>query len=163
MDEAKHQISSRYYAKSAVPLDEDKGWQLEDIQLAFMAGMRESATQRLISVKEAADRLCVSSSTLRGLIRSGDLAYVKLGAGTQRTHVLICPDDIESLIKRSRRHSVDWTRSGVKTLSITGRAPKGSDGSVAQRVERIRAKRNSKLVRSETHEVEAKKKPRARK
>lgn len=157
MDEEKYQISSSNYAKAAAPCDEGKGWQIQDIRLAYISGSRASEGRRRITVKEVADRLSISSSMLRGLIKSGDLAYVKLGAGTQRTHVLICTDDIESLIKRNRRHSVGSMQPGVKTRNVSSRPPNNPGGFLAQRVERLRAKQNSKLLRSETAEIEAKK------
>jgi excisionase family DNA binding protein len=54
--------------------------------------------QPLLSVAEAARVLNVSRSTVNRVIACGDLAVVKIGDRT-----LVCPDDLDALIVRSRR------------------------------------------------------------
>jgi len=61
----KIQKSAHYYARFTSPLDPDKGWQSEDIQLAFMAGMKEQPIRRLLPMKEVAALMAVSTATIR--------------------------------------------------------------------------------------------------
>jgi len=94
------QSSSHYYARFAEPLDPDKGWQREDVQLAFAFGMKEQSIRQLLGLKEVANLLAVSVSTVRDLVHHGELAYVKVGRGTERNHLAFAPAEIESFIKR---------------------------------------------------------------
>jgi excisionase family DNA binding protein len=88
------------YSRSSQPLDPDKGWQREDVQLAFMTGMQDAGVRRLLTVPEVADLLAVSPSVVRELVRYGELAYVHAGRGTERKHLTFSPDEIERFIKR---------------------------------------------------------------
>jgi excisionase family DNA binding protein len=94
------QLAAQHYAKFTEPLDPDKGWQREDVQVAFMAGMQDKAVRRLLTVPEVAEVLAVSPSVVRDLVRFGELAYVHAGRGTERKHLTFSIDEIESFIKR---------------------------------------------------------------
>lgn len=91
---------ARDYVRALAPLDPDKGWQREDAQVAFVAGMEQHAVQPLLTLAEVADVLAVSASVVRDLVRYGELAYVHAGRGTARRHLTFSPDEIESFIKR---------------------------------------------------------------
>lgn len=91
---------ARDYAMFSEPLDPDKGWQREDVQVAFMAGMQDKAVRRLLTVPEVAEILAVSTSVVRDLVKFGELAYVHAGRGTERKHLTFSVDEIESFIKR---------------------------------------------------------------
>jgi len=94
------QQSALNYARFTEPLDPDKGWQREDIQVAFMAGMQDRALRRLLTVPEVAEVLAVSTSVVRELVKFGELAYVHAGRGSVRRHLTFNVDEIESFIKR---------------------------------------------------------------
>jgi excisionase family DNA binding protein len=115
------QISAHYYARFAEPLDPDKGWQREDVQLAFAFGMKEQSILRLLTLKEVAEILAVSVSTIQDLVRRGELAYVSAGRGTERRHFTFAPDQIESFIKR---HTTRECHSPTPTFSVTTRKSK---------------------------------------
>jgi excisionase family DNA binding protein len=100
MDPVWIQKSAQYYAHFTEPLDPENGWRLEDVQLAFMAGAREQPIRRLLPVKEVAEILATSVATIRDLVTHGELAYVKVGRGTERKHMAFAPEEIESFIKR---------------------------------------------------------------
>ncbi|MGR9204166.1 helix-turn-helix domain-containing protein [Rhizobium leguminosarum] len=86
---------------------------------------------KLITTKQAAEMLSISVSTLRALVRAGDIAYVPRGVGTVRQHMVFDPTDIEDFIKRSKKRLVP---SGEPT-----RAP--APGSfLANRAARLAAK-----------------------
>lgn len=59
--------------------------------------------QKLLTMKEAAGILAVSISTLRELVRFGEIEYIQRGRGPERRHLAFHPQDIEDYIKRSRR------------------------------------------------------------
>ncbi|MBY5698494.1 helix-turn-helix transcriptional regulator [Rhizobium leguminosarum] len=88
------------YIRNTQPLDPDMGWRREDIQLAFVAGAREQPIRRLLTMREVAEILATSVSTIRDLVLHGELAYVKVGRGTERNHMAFVPEEIESFIKR---------------------------------------------------------------
>ncbi|QIO42921.1 helix-turn-helix domain-containing protein [Rhizobium leguminosarum bv. trifolii] len=100
MSDARIQKMALYYAKFSDPLDPDMGWRREDIQLAFVAGAREQPIRRLLTMREVAEILATSGSTIRDLVLHGELAYVKVGRGTERNHMAFVPEEIESFIKR---------------------------------------------------------------
>ncbi|MBY3386437.1 helix-turn-helix domain-containing protein [Rhizobium laguerreae] len=113
MSDARIQTTALYYAKFADPLDPDKGWRREDIQLAFVAGAREQPIRRLLPIKEVAELLAVSVATVRDLVLHGELAYVKVGRGTERNHMAFAPEEVESFIKRHTQR--DYLVSAPKT------------------------------------------------
>ncbi len=101
MEKSELQKAALSYATSSQPLDPDKGWQREDVQMAFMAGMEALPIRRLLSPPEAARILGVSASTIHDLVRHGKLAYVHAGRGTVRRHLTFSASEIESYIKRN--------------------------------------------------------------
>ncbi|WFU89012.1 helix-turn-helix domain-containing protein [Rhizobium sp. CC1099] len=115
------QTSAHYYARFAEPLDPDKGWQREDVQLAFAFGMKERSIRRLLSLKEVAELLAVSVSTIKDLVHRGELAYVSAGRGTERRHLTFAPDQIESFIKR---HTTREYHNPAPTFHVTTRKSK---------------------------------------
>tara|TARA_R110002020_G_scaffold170523_4_gene360278 strand:+ start:972 stop:1238 length:267 start_codon:yes stop_codon:yes gene_type:complete len=58
---------------------------------------------KLLTVKETADLLAISPSTLRDLVRHGEIAFVQRGRGIQRLHLALHPSEIESYIKRNTK------------------------------------------------------------
>ena len=64
--------------------------------------------RQLLTVKQAASMLAVSTSTLRELVRVGEIAFIQKGRGTERQHMSFHPLDIEDYIKRSRVRKVRW-------------------------------------------------------
>lgn len=100
MNKSDSQRAAFYYAKFTQPLDPDQGWRLEDIQLAFMAGMEALAVPRLLSLPETARVLNVSASTIHDLVRHGELAFVHSGRGTVRKHFTFSQEEIINFIKR---------------------------------------------------------------
>ena len=101
------------YVRTVQPLDPEKGWQREDIQVAFMAGADAPPVARLMSLRDVADTLAVSVSTVNDLVRFGELAYVHAGRGTERKRLTFRPEEIESFIKRHTRR--DYHDPGPKT------------------------------------------------
>ncbi|RFB95287.1 hypothetical protein B5K11_10100 [Rhizobium leguminosarum bv. trifolii] len=53
-------------------------------------------------MKQAAEMLSISVSTLRALVRAGEIAYVPRGVGTVRQHMGFDATDIEDFIRRSK-------------------------------------------------------------
>ncbi len=142
------QKTALYYVRTVQPLDPDKGWQREDIQLAFMAGAEAQPVTRLMSLREVADVLAVSVSTVNDLVRFGELAYVHVGRGKERKRLIFSPEEVESFIKRHTRRdyhnpSPKTARQSVKRksaheLAIERAAPSESDFS-AQRAASLAA------------------------
>jgi excisionase family DNA binding protein len=102
------------YAKTIEPLDPGMGWRREDVQLAFAAGARRA---QLLSIKDVADLLAASVSTIRDLVAHGELAYIKVGRGTERNHMAFAPDEIESFIKRHTKRDFIASRPGTARKS----------------------------------------------
>ncbi|MGO6834994.1 helix-turn-helix domain-containing protein [Rhizobium ruizarguesonis] len=113
MVDSKIQQAALTYALTTQPLDPDQGWRREDVQLAFMAGAREQPIRRLLTMREVAEILATSVSTIRDLVLHGELAYVKVGRGTERNHMAFAPEEIESFVKRHTRR--DHAVSAPKT------------------------------------------------
>ncbi|MBU3887209.1 helix-turn-helix domain-containing protein [Methylosinus sp. KRF6] len=57
----------------------------------------------LISAKEAADRLNISTKTLRAHVRDGALPCVLVGRGEKRKHYAFDPADVDAFI-RAHKH-----------------------------------------------------------
>jgi len=108
------QKSALDYIRTIQPLDPDKGWQREDIQVAFMAGAESPPVARLMSLRDVADTLAVSVSTVIDLVRFGELAYVHAGRGTERKRMTFAPQEVENFIKRHTRR--DYHDPGPKTV-----------------------------------------------
>ncbi|AGB71051.1 MULTISPECIES: helix-turn-helix domain-containing protein [Rhizobium] len=140
------QKSALDYIRTIQPLDPDKGWQREDIQVAFMAGAEAPPVARLMSLRDVADTLAVSVSTVNDLVRFGELAYVHAGRGTERKRLTFRPEEIESFIKRHTRRDChdpgpqrarqSGTRKSACDLAID-RSMAGSNGFLAQRAARL--------------------------
>ncbi|TIX90016.1 helix-turn-helix domain-containing protein [Rhizobium sp. P44RR-XXIV] len=113
MIDPKIQQAALYYVRFTKPLDPDLGWRSEDVQLAFMAGAEAPPVARLMSLREVADALAVSVSTVNDLVRFGELAYIHAGRGTERKHLTFRPEEIESFIKRHTRR--DYRDPGPST------------------------------------------------
>lgn len=113
MIDPKIQQAALYYIRFTKPLDPDLGWRSEDVQLAFMAGAEAPPVARLMSLREVADALAVSVSTVNDLVRFGELAYVHSGRGTERKHLTFRPEEIENFIKRHTRR--DYRDPGPST------------------------------------------------
>lgn len=82
-----------------------------------MAGARQQPIRRLLTIDEVAELLATSVSTIRHLVRHGELAYVKVGRGTERNHVAIAPEEIENFLKRHSKR--DFISSGPSTARQT--------------------------------------------
>lgn len=65
-----------------------------------------TARHRLITRKEAAGLLRVSTDTLDGLVHDGELAYVNVGRGKRRQRRMFIQQDVEDFIERRRRRNV---------------------------------------------------------
>ncbi|TWB19551.1 excisionase family DNA binding protein [Rhizobium sp. ERR 1071] len=148
-NEAWIQKSAQYYVRFTEPLDPDRGWCREDVQLAFMAGAREQPIRRLLTIDEVAELLATSVSTIRDLIRHGELVYVKVGRGTERNHVAIAPEEIESFLKRHSKR--DFTSSGPSTARQSTRKTK-----LQLSIERATAKEGNFLTQFPARLAEAK-------
>lgn len=59
--------------------------------------------------------LAISVSTLRALVRAGEIAYVPRGVGTVRQHMGFDPADIEDFIKRSKTRLAPQVKSTSPT------------------------------------------------
>jgi hypothetical protein len=57
-------------------------------------------------MKDAARRLDMSETTLRGHVRAGDIAYVAIGLGKKRKRIKFTPDDIEAFKREQRRREI---------------------------------------------------------
>lgn len=101
------------YVRTVQPLDPERGWHREDVQIAFMAGAEAPPVTRLMSLRDVADTLVVSVSTVNDLVRFGELAYVQAGRGTERKRLTFQPEEVESFIKRHTRR--DFYDPGPKT------------------------------------------------
>ena len=90
---------------------------------------------KLLTPKEAADILAVSTSTLRDLVRHGEIAFVQRGRGTERRHLAFHPLEIENYIKRNTRR-----------VTVAAPAPPvvGGTDFLAQRAARLAAKKASR-------------------
>lgn len=108
------QQAALYYVRFTTPLNPDLGWRSEDVQLAFMAGMKEQPIRRLLPIKEVAELLAVSIATIRDLVRHGELAHVKVDRGTERSRLVFAPEEIENFIKRHTQR--DFPVSAPKTV-----------------------------------------------
>ncbi|WP_178131587.1 helix-turn-helix domain-containing protein [Rhizobium rhizogenes] len=108
------QQAALYYVRFTTPLNPDLGWRSEDVQLAFMAGMKEQPIRRLLPIKEVAELLAVSIATIRDLVRHGELAHVKVDRGTERSRLIFAPEEIENFIKRHTQR--DFPVSAPKTV-----------------------------------------------
>lgn len=109
------------YARSIGPLDPEMGWRRDDVQLAFAAGARRS---HLLPIKEVAAILATSVSTIRDLVAHGELAYIKVGRGTERNHMAFAPEEIESFIKRHTKRDFIASRPGTARQSSKRRKTK---------------------------------------
>ncbi len=93
-------------------------------------------TGRLLTVREAADRLGISVKTLRGHIRNGRLRYLSVGLGSRRNPMAACAITIPSTCSptpRSGRERAGYKRypitySGIKTASRRLRKRAGVSG-----------------------------------
>ncbi|MGV1793819.1 helix-turn-helix domain-containing protein [Rhizobium sp. A37_96] len=119
------------------------------MQLAFMAGAREQPIRRLLPIDQVAELLATSVSTIRDLIRHGELAYVKVDRGTERNHVAIAPEEIESFLKRHSKR--EFMPSGPLTARQSTRKTK-----LQLSIERAIANDGDFLARRATRLVEAK-------
>ncbi|SEH94013.1 hypothetical protein SAMN05216228_101227 [Rhizobium tibeticum] len=61
--------------------------QREDVQLAFLARMEAFPVPRLLALMEVASALNASPSTTQQLVAYGELAFVQIGKGTERTRL----------------------------------------------------------------------------
>ncbi|MBB4228590.1 helix-turn-helix transcriptional regulator [Rhizobium mongolense] len=123
--------------------DPDMGWRREDVQTAFVAGMETIPVRRLLSLPEAASVLSVSPSTIHGLVRRGQLAFVHAGQGTIRKHLTFSADEIESFIKRHTE------RLSYSPTPKTARRSGGTElGFLAQRQARITARAEARKAKS---------------
>ena len=52
----------------------------------------------MLTVKEAAERACVSESLVRGWVRDGSLPHFRLGAKGRRGKIAIAPEDLDGLL-----------------------------------------------------------------
>ena len=98
---------------------------------------------RLMGVKDTAKMLAISVSTLRELVRAGEIAFIQKGRGSERQHMSFHPQDVEDYIKRSRTRLCLSTNP--KTVRTTISTSSSEDkGFMAQRAARIAAKQKAK-------------------
>src|ERR1700682_5852076 len=65
--------------------------------------------ERLLTIEEAAEFLCVCKRTVERHIRNGELAYIVMGSGRQRLRRKIHPGDLETFIEARRRFDCQFT------------------------------------------------------
>lgn len=98
---------------------------------------------RLMTVKETAAMLAVSVSTLRELVRVGEIAFIQKGRGSERQHMSFHPQDIEDYIKRSRtRLCLSTSPKTARTTPMTSSLE--ASGFMARRAARIAEKQKAK-------------------
>lgn len=101
-----------------------------------------SDLQQLLTVRQAAELLAISVSTMRELVRVGEIAYIQKGRGTERKHMSFHPRDLEDFIKRTRtRESPTLPRK----LQVAAVAP-SEGGFMERRQARIEAKKAQRLA-----------------
>lgn len=61
---------------------------------------------RLLSAKEAAERLQITKDQLAALVQDGELAYINVGRGKKRPRRRYTDQDIDELVDRRRRREV---------------------------------------------------------
>lgn len=78
---------------------------------------------RIYSMEEAAQVLGISTRTLRGHIRHGEISYISVGCGVKHQRRMFHASDIEAFVARRRRTecpSIDSTaRMSIPTISST--------------------------------------------
>ncbi|MBB2753360.1 UNVERIFIED_ORG: excisionase family DNA binding protein [Rhizobium aethiopicum] len=152
MVDPKMQHAALTYARTTQPFDPDQGWRIEDIQLAFMAGMEALAVPRLLSLPETARVLNVSASTIHDLVRHGELAFVRSGRGTVRKHFTFSQEEVINFIKRhTQRNYHDpgpktaryGTRKRAHELAVERATASGGDfiGKLEARLAAAKAKK----------------------
>jgi excisionase family DNA binding protein len=80
---------------------------------------------RLLTVKEAADRLGISVKTLRGHVRNGRLRYINVGLGERRHSYRIDEIAIDEF-KQANGH-----RNGQASCRFIGRKSRGSINTIS--------------------------------
>jgi excisionase family DNA binding protein len=93
--------------------------------------------KQLLTVKQAATLLAVSTSTLREFVRNGEIAYIQKGRGTERQHMSFHPEDIEDFIKRNRTRQNPPI--GAKTDRVSGSTACHESGFMGQFEARLAA------------------------
>ncbi|NEJ73760.1 helix-turn-helix domain-containing protein [Rhizobium phaseoli] len=154
MNKSDFQQAALTYARATQPLDPDQGWRIEDVQLAFMAGMEALAVPRLLSRPETARVLNVSSSTIHDLVRHGELAFVHAGRGTVRKHLTFSQDEIVNFIKRHTQRTYQddpgpptaryGTRKRARELAVERATASGGDFTAQREARLAAAKANKK-------------------
>ncbi|PCD67105.1 helix-turn-helix domain-containing protein [Rhizobium phaseoli] len=152
MNRSDFQLAALTYARTTQPLDPDQGWRVEDIHLAFMAGMEALAVPRLLSLPETARLLNVSTSTIHDLVRHGELAFVHSGRGAVRKHMTFSQDEIVNFIRRHTQRTYHdqgprtarhGTRKSAHELAVERSTSSGGDfiGKLGARLAAAKAKK----------------------
>ena len=72
-----------------------------------------SASARLLTTAEVAERLGVCDKTVRNLVSDGELAYIRIG----KRGVRFDPGDVQSYIEGAKCQSTEKAKSGTTTSS----------------------------------------------
>ncbi|MBX5243318.1 helix-turn-helix domain-containing protein [Rhizobium sp. NLR3b] len=95
---------------------------------------------KLLTIKQAAEALAVSVSTIRALVTAGELAFIQKGTGAERRHMAFDPADIEDYVRRKKTRMVP---AQADSVSHPGRP----SSFLAQRAARLAAKAAKKAGR----------------
>ncbi|WP_162241354.1 helix-turn-helix domain-containing protein [Rhizobium sp. Leaf341] len=96
---------------------------------------------QLLTTKEVATLLAMSTKTLRDLVRNGEIAFIAIGNGTVRQRMAFHPRDIEDFVNRRRMR--DAPVSGAKTQNVAA-AHSGMGGDFMANVDRLIAETKRK-------------------
>jgi len=94
---------------------------------------------KLLTLRQAAESLAMSPSTLRAMVQTDELVFVQKGIGSQRRHMAFDPKDIEDFV---RRRKMVITRNGH-----SGPLARSSEGFLAQHAARVAARKSKKTGR----------------
>jgi excisionase family DNA binding protein len=105
---------------------------------------------KLLTLRQAAEALQVSESTVRGYVKDGSLPFVNKGRGAQRPRLAFDPADIEDFKRNRKRRLTPCHPSTRIRKANTGRPTSGSTvvSFLAQRKERQNARRALKQTAS---------------
>jgi excisionase family DNA binding protein len=109
----------------------------------------QDSPERLLTPKEAAERLAITVEQLADLVMDGAIAYIAVGRGSKRPRRRYTEADLNDFIERRRRREVSLPtnigRGARNTSLVIGRAKRFESrpiGFMALREEMLATKRN---------------------
>ncbi|WP_188583418.1 helix-turn-helix domain-containing protein [Azorhizobium oxalatiphilum] len=95
---------------------------------------------RLLTVREAASALGISTRMLIGHVKCGELSYIAVGSGTLRQRRMFDEADLEAFKERQRRIEV-WPPPGRIRRGVAGSSLNGEGGGFMERRAALKAER----------------------